>query len=146
MGLSMPMLRQSLKTLMLRNTYSTFLTNMLLSPQIKPQTTSFLCVKLIKINCLINELGIYNSLGNPTYTLTILTKEEILDNHRSVLCSFGISSKDDELDLPSLYWIPKQHKCPYKHRYIAGSSKCSTKPLSKLLTSILSAIKAGLQT
>ena len=36
-------------------------------------------------------------------------------------------------------------KCPYKQRYIAGSSKCSTKPLSKLLTSILSAIKDGLQ-
>jgi hypothetical protein len=65
---------------------------------------------------LINELGIDNSLGNPTYTLTTLTKEEILDNHRSVLCSFGISTKDEELDLPSLYWIPKLHKCPYKQR------------------------------
>ena len=60
-------------------------------------------------------------------------------------CSFGISTKDEELDLPSLYWIPKLHKCPYKQSYIAGSSKCSTKPLSKLLTSILSAIKDGLQ-
>jgi hypothetical protein len=26
---------------------------------------------------------------------------------------------------------------PYKQRYIAGSAKCSTKPLSKLLTHIL---------
>jgi hypothetical protein len=34
--------------------------------------------------------------------------DEILDNHRSVLCSFGISTKDEELDLPSLYWIPTQ--------------------------------------
>ena len=42
------------------------------------------------IECLIKELGIDNSLGNPTYTPTTLTKEEILDNHRSVLCSFGI--------------------------------------------------------
>ena len=48
--------------------------------------------------CLIKELGIDNSLGNPTYTPTTLTKEEILDNHRSVLCSFGISTKDEELD------------------------------------------------
>jgi hypothetical protein len=37
--------------------------------------------------------------------ITTLTKEEILDNHRSVLCSFGISTSDEELDLPSLYWI-----------------------------------------
>ena len=65
-------------------------------------------------------------------------KEEILDNHRSV--------KDEELDLWSLYWIRKLHKCPYKQRYIAGSAKCSTKPLSKLLTCILSAVKlTGLQ-
>jgi hypothetical protein len=71
---------------------------------------------------------------NLKYTPTTLTKEEILVNHRSVLRSFGISTKDEELDLPSLYWIPKSHKCPFKQRYIAGSAKCSTKPLSKLLT------------
>ena len=34
-----------------------------------------------------------NSFGNPTYTPTTLTKEDILDNHRSVLCSFGVSTK-----------------------------------------------------
>jgi len=45
----------------------------------------------------------------------------------------------------TLYWIPKLHKCSYKQRYIAGSAKCSTKPLSKLLTFILSAVKTGLQ-
>ena len=75
----------------------------------------------------------------------INTKEEILDNHGSVLCSFGISNKDEELGLPSLYWIPKLHKYPSKQRYIAGSAKCSTKPLSKLLTCILSVVKTGLQ-
>jgi hypothetical protein len=77
--------------------------------------------------------------------LRSVTKEEILDNHRSVLCSFGISTKDGELDLPSLYWIPKLLKCPFKQHYIVGSNKCSTKPLSKLLTCILSAVKTGLQ-
>jgi len=73
---------------------------------------------------LIKELGIDNSLGNPTYTSTTHTKEEILDNYRSVLCSFGISTKDEEMDLPSFYWIPKLHKGPFKQRYIAGSVKC----------------------
>jgi hypothetical protein len=52
------------------------------------------------IDCLIKELGIDNSLGNQTYTPTTLTKEKILDKHRSVLCSFGISTNDEELDLP----------------------------------------------
>jgi hypothetical protein len=49
---------------------------------------------------LIKELGIDNSLVNPAYTSKTLTKEEILDNHRSVFGSFGISTKDEELDLP----------------------------------------------
>ena len=50
-----------------------------------------LCVNLFI--CLIKKSGIENSLGNSTYTPTTLTKEEILNNHRSVLCSFGISIK-----------------------------------------------------
>ena len=36
-------------------------------------------------------------------------------------------------------------KNPYKHRFIAGSSKCSTKPLSILLTKLLTHFKQGLQ-
>ena len=44
-----------------------------------------------------------------------------------------------------MYWIPKLHKDPYKQRFIAGSSNCSTKPLSKILTSILTTAKDGLK-
>ena len=98
-------------------------------------------VKSHCIGFLIKELSIDNSLGNPTYTPMTCAKEEILDHHRSVLCSFGISTKDEELYLPSLYWIPKLHQCPYKQRDIVRSAKCSTKPLSKLLTYILPAVK-----
>ena len=94
-----------------------------------PNSIDFVCNSHY-IDCLIKELGIGNSLGSPTYIPTTLTKEEILDNRRSVFCSFGISTKDEELDLPSLYQIPKLHKCHFKQRYIAGSTKCFTKPLS----------------
>ncbi|KAJ8314953.1 hypothetical protein KUTeg_007103 [Tegillarca granosa] len=48
--------------------------------------------------------------------------------------------------MPYLYWIPKLHKKPYKERYIAGSSKCTTKSLSVILTQILTVVKDGLQT
>ena len=67
-----------------------------------PNNIVFVC-KSHYVDCLINELCIDNSLDNPIYTPTTPTKEEILDNHRYVLCSFGISTKDEELDLPSLY-------------------------------------------
>ena len=47
--------------------------------------------------------------------------------------------------MPSLYWIPKLQKDPYKQRSIAGSLNCSTKPLSKILASILTNVKDGLK-
>ena len=75
-------------------------------------------------------------------------KRTFLSNHESVhfilISSFGIPSNNHK-NIPFLYWIPKLHKNPYKQRFIAGSSSCSTKPLSKLLTTILTAIKDGLQ-
>ena len=39
-------------------------------------------------------------------------------------------------------WLPKLHKRPYKARFIANSSSCTTTELSKLLYTCLTAIKA----
>ena len=44
----------------------------------------------------------------------------------------GIKENQDKL--PTLYWLPKLHKAPYKARFIANSSSCTTTILSKLLT------------
>ncbi len=44
-----------------------------------------------------------------------------------------------------MYWIPKLHKNPYKARFIANSSACTTTKLSKLLTSCLSTIKESVK-
>jgi hypothetical protein len=56
----------------------------IVSADMAPNNIVVVC-KSHYIDCLINELGIDNSLGDPTYTPTTHTKEEILDNHRSVL-------------------------------------------------------------
>ena len=104
---------------------------------------TFVC-KRYYVDILIEELGLHLLPGNPTYNLTDFSASEVLDNHKSVLTSFGIQTTDEELDLPYIYWILKMHKNPYKHRFIAGSSKCSTKPLSILLTKFTH-IKQGLQ-
>ena len=64
------------------------------------------------IDCLKIKLGLDRSQGNPTYTTTTLSKEEIIDNHISVLSSFVLYMRDEYCDLLLLYWIPRLHKCP----------------------------------
>ena len=93
----------------------------------------------------MEELGMSTITGNPTYNLTAMSKDEILPNYCSVRLTFGISLPEEDIDLPKLYWIPKLHKNPYRQRYILGSAKRSTKPLSQILTRILTAIQEGLQ-
>ena len=36
----------------------------------------------------------------------------------------------------TMYWLPKLHKTPFKARFIANSSSCTTTEISKLLTSV----------
>ena len=52
-----------------------------------------------------------------------------------------MSIKEKQDRLPTLYWLPKLHKRPYKARFIANSSSCTTPVLSKLLTSCLTAVR-----
>ena len=48
---------------------------------------------------------------------------------------FGLFVDEDHSKLPTLYWLPKLHKLPYKSHLIANSSACTTTELSILLTS-----------
>ena len=49
--------------------------------------------------------------------------------------NLAVSSNMEEL--PCLYWLPKLHNTPFASRFIAASNKCTTKPLSRLLTACL---------
>ena len=57
---------------------------------------------------------------------------------------FGLFVDEDHSKLPTLNWLPwlpKRHNRPYKSRFLANSSACTTNELSTLLTSCLIAIK-----
>ena len=60
-------------------------------------------------------------------------------NHLAL--KFSVCVKELQDRLLTKYWLPKLHKRPYKARFIANSSSCSTTELSKLLTSCLTAVK-----
>ena len=65
-------------------------------------------------------------------------------SRKNLITSVGLEMFEEDQNLPYLYWTPKLHKSPYKHRFIAGSSKCTTKDLSCLFIKPLSTIKDGL--
>ena len=55
--------------------------------------------------------------------------------------SLGCLFDGDHSKLPTLYGLHKFHKRPYKSRFIANSSACTTTELSILLTTCLTEIK-----
>ena len=71
-----------------------------------------------------------------------LSERVIVDGHGChTALHFGVKAKENQDKVPTLYWLPKLHKKPYKANFIANSSSCTTTELSKLLTSCLTAVK-----
>ena len=58
----------------------------------------------------------------------------------NAIWQLSVSIDEDHSKLPTLYLLPKLHKRPYKSRFIATYSLCTTTKLS-ILTSYLTAIK-----
>ena len=42
--------------------------------------------------------------------------------------------------LPFMYWIPKMHKTPIKFRFLVSQRNCPSKPVSKIVTKVLSLV------
>ena len=69
-----------------------------------------------------------------------LTQDQLLVHHINTLIK--INAKIDKCELPTFYWLPTLHKHPFKSRFIPRfSSHCSTKLLSKHITSALTAVR-----
>ena len=114
-----------------------------------PNNIIIICKRYYTEKTLIKELGLDNCstpTGYSTYTSSQMSSEDIIVNtHDTFMKYLGIELSDDDNRLSYLYWTPKLHKSTVKHPFIAGSSKCTTKQLSSLLTKILTVIKTGLQ-
>ena len=75
------------------------------------------------------------------YEHNLLDERYVVDNHQCHMATkFGVVIDEDHSKLPTLYWLPKLHKRPYKSRFIANSSSCTTTELWRILTSCLTEI------
>ena len=86
------------------------------------------------------EVVIREILGTTTYEPVFRDKADVINEHLHYMRQNHIAIKPELQFLPSFYWLPKLHKQPYGTRFIAASYRCTTKPLSKLLTSCLNTI------
>ena len=75
-----------------------------------------------------------------TYESIQEESQSIVDEHIKYFNTHYINIPSIYRSLPQFYWLPKLHKQPYGARFIAASHKCTTKPLSRLLTSCLKLI------
>ena len=117
-------------------------------PADKTPNNIIITCKRYYLETLIKELRLNNCstpTGNSTYTSCQMPSEDIVNTHDTFMKSLGIELSEEDKRLLFLYWTPKLHKSPVKHRFIAGSSKCTTKQLSSLLTKIRTVIKTGLE-
>ena len=104
----------------------------------------FAC-KYYYIHTLMEELGSNSgSSSSSTYENQDVTADEIIRTHTTILENvFHVTLQQKDKHLPQLYWIPKLHKTPYKARFIAGSSSCTTtKRIYKLITECLKLVKS----
>ena len=94
--------------------------------------------RLHYVNTLKQELD-----GARAYLETNTDEMSVVNAHLNDLpVNFSVCVNEGQDKLPTMYWLPKLHKRPYKARFIANSSSCTTTELSKLLTSCLTAIKS----
>ena len=71
-----------------------------------------------------------------------LSEKVIVEGHDfHTALHFGVKAKENQDKVPTLYWLPKLHKKPYKARFISNSSSCMATELSKMLTLCLTAVK-----
>ena len=117
-----------------------------LVPADKAANNVLVVCKKYYIETLMKELGISTTSISPnsTYIPSTDSFDEILKSHCKFIESVGSEMSEENKNLPHLYWTPKLHKVPFKHHFIAGSNKCTTKDLSCLLNKVLTIVKDGL--
>ena len=111
--------------------------NNVLVPADKAANNVIVVLWLHYIDTLKQELS-----GTKAYEQTSEKEKSVINNHIFHNATrFVVSVNEDQERPPTFYWLPRLHKQPYKARFIAYFSSCTTTELSKLLISFLTTIK-----
>ena len=100
--------------------------------------------RTLYIQVLKNELGIDETNvinGNAVYQPVFIDRDTFYQQQEEANKQLGNDLKEENKHIPLLYWTSKQHKNPYKFRFIAGASHCTNKTISLEVALALRCIK-----
>ena len=108
-------------------------TNFVIVPIDKAANNIAIICKRFYVIRLLKEVG---ALGDPSLTYQISNADPIdIVNENVELCKrYNLDLEDRQKTLPIMYWTPKMHYNPSRARFIVSSAKCSTKPLSRIIS------------
>ena len=107
---------------------------------------AFIC-KRFYLQVILDELGLVGSSSSTYTNINNSTPDSIIKQHqKDMFDKFNITVNEEMSTLPDIYWIPKLHKTPVKFRFIIASKRCTTKTLSKDLSSIFSLFQRQIET
>ena len=96
----------------------------------------------------MKELGLNNVRdigGNNVYQYIQISPARFFKQQEKSNKDLGHTLEEVNKYIPLLYWTSKQHKNPYKFRFIAGASHCTNKTLSIEVALALKCIKNSLK-
>lgn len=104
---------------------------------------SIIC-KRFYVMRLLKEVGAIGT-PDPTYEISDINPVELI-NDDIILCErYGLKLEEVQKTLPIMYWTPKMHYTPSRARFIVSSAKCSTKPISRVVSNAFKLIFQQIQ-
>ena len=99
--------------------------------------------KKFYLEVLMKELGISNGkiTGNDVYKLVKISENRFFLEQKEANKQYNHKLVPENEHIPLLYWTSKQHKNPFKFRFISGASHCYNKTISKDVSAALKHIK-----
>ena len=93
---------------------------------------SIIC-KRFYVMRLLKEVGAIGK-SDPTYEISNINPIELVNDDVMLCERYGLKIEEGQKTLPIMYWTPKMHYTPSRARFIVSSAKCSTKPISRLVS------------
>ena len=93
---------------------------------------SIIC-KRFYVMRLLKEVGAIGK-SDPTYEISNINPVELINDDVMLCERYGLKIEEGQKTLPIMYWTPKMHYTPSRARFIVSSAKCSTKPISRLVS------------